>query len=118
MTVARPDTRKEQIYQAASTLFSERGYRATSVRDIARELDLQGGSLYAHISSKEDVLWQIVARAAEAFQSSVEPIAVSDAPTPEKLRRMIHAHVRVVVGHLSHATVFFQDWRHLSEPRQ
>ena len=112
------DTRKEQIYQAAGALFSERGYRATSVRDIARELDLQGGSLYAHIASKEDVLWQIILRAAEAFQAEVAPLVGSDAAASERLRRMIQAHVCVVVSQLAFATVFFQDWQHLSEPRR
>jgi AcrR family transcriptional regulator len=118
MTATETDTRKEQIYRAASALFSERGFQATSVRDIARQLDLQGGSLYAHIASKEDVLWEIVSRAAAAFYRNVEPIAASEASAPERLRQMIHAHVHVVVGQLSHATVFFQDWRHLSEPRR
>jgi AcrR family transcriptional regulator len=117
MTVTKPDTRKEQIYRAASALFSERGYRATSVRDIARELDLQGGSLYAHISSKEDVLWEIIARVAESFFTAVQPIADSNTPATDRLRRMIHAHVGVVVNELARAAVFFQDWRHLSEPR-
>jgi len=118
MATTSTDTRKEQIYRAASTLFSERGYRATSVRDIARELDLQGGSLYAHISSKEDVLWEIIARVAESFYAAVQPIAESDVPAPERLRAMIHAHVGVVVNELARAAVFFQDWRHLSEPRK
>ena len=118
MTVTTLDTRKEQIYRAASALFSERGYRATSIRDIARELDLQGGSLYAHISSKEDVLWEIIARVAESFYAAVRPIAESDAPTSERLRAMIHAHVDVVVNELARSAVFFQDWRHLSEPRR
>ncbi|HYT25976.1 MAG TPA: helix-turn-helix domain-containing protein [Actinomycetota bacterium] len=44
--------RRRQIEEVASSLFSERGYAATSMRDIARALDLQGGSLYAHIPSK------------------------------------------------------------------
>lgn len=118
MTVTQPDTRKEQIYRAASALFSERGYRATSVRDIARELDLQGGSLYAHISSKEDVLWEIIARVADSFFAAVQPIAESGEPAADRLRRMIHAHVGVVVNELARAAVFFQDWRHLSEPRK
>lgn len=118
MAVTSPDTRKEQIYRAASALFSERGYMATSVRDIARELDLQGGSLYAHINSKEDVLWEIIARVAETFYAAVEPIARADGPVNERLRAMIHAHVGVVVNELSRAVVFFQDWRHLSEPRK
>jgi AcrR family transcriptional regulator len=118
MTAASPDTRREQIYRAASALFSERGYRATSIRDIARELDLQGGSLYAHISSKEDVLWEIIARVAESFSEAVRPIAEADGPASERLRAMIHAHVGVVINELARAAVFFQDWRQLSEPRR
>lgn len=110
--------RKEQIYETASTLFSVNGYRSTSVRDIARELDLQGGSLYTHIASKEDVLWEIIGRVAAAFDGAVRPVAESGGPAVERLRRMIRAHVGVVVGHHTHATVFFQDWRHLSETRR
>jgi AcrR family transcriptional regulator len=109
-------TRKDQIVTTASELFRLRGYKATSVRDIARELDLQGGSLYAHIASKDEVLREIVRRAAEAFSAAVAPIAVEDGPVPERLRGMIHAHVDVVVTRLNDATVFFQDWRHLNEP--
>src|SRR6266511_801548 len=56
-------TRREQIEDVASALFSDRGYRATSMRDIARELDIQGASLYAHIPSKEAVLASIAERA-------------------------------------------------------
>lgn len=111
-------TRKEQIYETASALFSANGYRATSVRDIARELDLQGGSLYAHISSKEQVLWEIISRVAASFDHAVRPIAESDGPATERIRQMVHAHIDVVVRHLSHATVFFQDWRHLKDERR
>ena len=45
-------TRRREIEAAASTLFHERGYSGTSVRDIARALDIQGASLYAHVASK------------------------------------------------------------------
>ena len=44
-------------------LFHANGYAATSVRDIAKALDIQGASLYAHVASKEDVLFSIVDRA-------------------------------------------------------
>ena len=117
MATGATDTRREQIYAAASRLFSQRGYHSTSVRDIARELDLQGGSLYAHIDSKEDVLWEIVNRAALAFQSAIAPLVELDVSPAERLTQMIHAHVGVVVRQLSHVAVFQQDWRFLSEPR-
>ncbi len=112
------ETRREQIYTTAGALFSRRGYAATSVRDIARELDLQGGSLYAHIKSKEDVLWAIVWGAAERFFAAVRPLAESDAPISDRLRGMIHAHIGVVAGQIERATVFLQDWKFLSPPRR
>ncbi len=107
--------RKEQIYSTARSLFSERGYHATTVRDIARELNMQGGSLYAHIESKEDVLWELVNRAAEQFLGAVEPIVQSDMPPADKLRKMVRAHVLVVADNLGDAAVFLHEWRFLGE---
>ena len=63
-------SRRRAIEDVASTLFRAHGYSATSVRDIARALDIQGPSLYAHVSSKEDVLWAIVDRAATRFETA------------------------------------------------
>ena len=65
MAIATP-SRRRAIEDVASTLFRERGYAATSIRDIARVLEIRGASLYAHVASKEDVLWAIVDRAALA----------------------------------------------------
>lgn len=110
--------RRQQIEDAASTLFRERGYAATSVRDIAQALNLQGGSLYAHMASKEDVLWSIVTRAADRFNADVAPIAATGAPAPSRLRDMICAHVRVVTSTQKDAAVFLQEWRFLSSERR
>lgn len=110
--------RKEQIYSTARTLFSERGYPATTVRDIARGLNMQAGSLYAHIGSKEDVLWEIVERAAAQFMQAVSPIAESSLPASEKLREMVRAHVQVVADNLDNATIFLHEWKFLGAERR
>jgi len=110
--------RKEQIYSTARSLFSERGYPATTVRDIAREMNMQAGSLYAHIESKEDVLWEIVSRAASQFLSAVEPIAASDRGPADKLRDMVRAHVDVLADNLADATVFLHEWKFLGSERR
>ena len=110
--------RKEQIYSTARSLFSERGYPATTVRDIAREMNMQAGSLYAHIDSKEDVLWEIVSRAASQFIAAVEPIATSNNRPAEKLRHMVRAHVDVLADNLDDATVFLQEWKFLGSERR
>src|SRR6476469_5143928 len=110
--------RKEQIVQTAGSMFSRQGYHATTVRDIARELNMQGGSLYAHIDSKEDMLWEIVERAAAQFLAAAQPIAALPLPASARLRRLLAAHVDVVTRNLDNATVFFHEWRFLSPPRR
>ena len=111
--------RRQQIEDAASALFRERGYAATSVRDIAQALSLQGGSLYAHVASKEDVLWSIVNRAADRFHADVGTLARSTAePIAERLRQMIRAHVAVVTSAQRDAAVFLHEWRFLSADRR
>jgi AcrR family transcriptional regulator len=110
--------RKEQIYSTARSLFRERGYPATTVRDIAREMNMQAGSLYAHIESKEDVLWEIVNQAADSFLAAAEPIAASDLPAPDKLRALVRTHVTGLAERLDEATIFLQEWKFLSEERR
>jgi AcrR family transcriptional regulator len=112
-------SRRQQIDDVASALFRERGYAGTSVRDIAQALNLQGGSLYAHVASKEDLLWSIVSRAAEQFHSTVGPIATSSMMSPAvRLRAMIAAHVAVVTSSQRDAVVFLQEWRLVSTERR
>lgn len=110
--------RREQIEDVASALFSDRGYRATSMRDIARELDIRGASLYAHIPSKEAVLASIVERAAERFHQAIQPIAQGPGTAADRLRRMIDAHVRVVAEGRQRAHVFLFEWVSLGPERR
>jgi AcrR family transcriptional regulator len=112
--------RRREIDEVASELFHANGYAATSVRDIARALDIQGASLYAHVASKEDVLWSIVDGAATAFETKANE-AVADTATSdpvERLAALVEAHVDVVTADPERASVFVTEWRHLSGDRR
>lgn len=111
-------TRKAAIVDAAVDLFAHKGYHATTVREIAGESGMLSGSLYAHIASKEDLLFEIVARAAAQFTAAVEPIARGPGTAGEKLHRAMAAHIQVVAADLPAATVFLHEWRALSPERQ
>ncbi|UQN07430.1 TetR/AcrR family transcriptional regulator [Deinococcus sp. QL22] len=106
--------RREQIHEVASRLFSERGYHATSMRDLAGQLGMQGGSLYAHIASKDELLIGIVDRAARQFDGALFTLRGDPLPAPEKIREAMHRHIRVVADNMESATVFFHEWKHLS----
>jgi TetR/AcrR family transcriptional regulator, cholesterol catabolism regulator len=116
--VKEKSDRKTQILSAAEHLFSERGYLATSMRDLAEAQSIEAASLYSHFASKDELLWRIAQRCANEFFSEIEPITSSSLQTQLKLREMILAHIRVIVRNLNASAVFFSEWRHLTEPRR
>ena len=112
--------RRREIDQVASNLFHANGYAATSVRDIARALDIQGASLYAHVASKEDVLWSIVDSTATSFERGADA-ALQDASAADPIDRLaalVEAHVETVTTDPERASVFVSEWRHLSPERR
>ena len=113
-------TRRREIDDVASELFHANGYAATSVRDIARALDIQGASLYAHVASKEDVLWSIVDGAATAFEAKADDAESETAASDpvERLAALVEGHVDVVTADPERASVFVTEWRHLSGDRR
>jgi AcrR family transcriptional regulator len=116
-------TRRREIEDVASNLFREQGYAATSVRDIARALDIQGASLYAHVTSKEDVLWAIVDRAAAKFEAAAdatEARAATEHPGDHAvhLAELARGHVRTIAEDVGAASVFVGEWRSLGLERR
>lgn len=104
--------RREQLTRTAARLFAERGYHGTSLADLAEALGIQKASLYHHIASKEDLLWEIASGGAEAFHHSVDAVP-EDAPATEKIRLALRGHLEVVAEQLDAATVFTREWRAL-----
>jgi AcrR family transcriptional regulator len=118
--VIETGARRREIDEVASGLFHANGYAATSVRDIAKALDIQAASMYAHVASKEDVLWSIVDRAATAFEVAADGAAAeADAGDPvDRLAALVEAHVEVVTADPERSSVFVTEWRHLSGGRR
>src|SRR5580765_2641676 len=108
--------RREELTRIAARLFAERGYQGTSLADLAAELGVQKPSLYHHIDSKEDLLWEIAQEGATAFHAALD--AVPAAPAPQRIRLALRAHLAVVAGQLEVATVFVREWRYLEGGRR
>ena len=116
-------TRRQAIEDAASSLFHAYGYSGTSVRDIARAVDIQGASLYAHVTSKQDVLWSIVERTAARFEAAADAIEAADPGAAAfgqgaYLIALVRAHVGVVTDDIERASVFVHEWRALQSHRR
>lgn len=116
-------SRRQAIEDVASDLFREHGYAGTSIRDIARALSVQGASLYAHVTSKEDVLWAIVDRAASRFERAADAAESNAEITQpgdpvEALAALVRAHVDVLTADVGEASVFVHEWRALGPSRR
>jgi AcrR family transcriptional regulator len=102
------------MVRAAARLFSERGYHGTSMQHLADALGLQRGSLYAHIGSKQELLFDVVEEGADRFLERGQKAVEMQALAAVRLRRLLVGHVETAIEHLDAATVFLNEWRYLS----
>jgi AcrR family transcriptional regulator len=110
-------TRRTELTREAARLFAERGYHGTSIGDLAEALGVQKATLYAHIKSKQDLLYETMREGANAFHAALDQIP-EQLPATEKIRLALRGHLRVVAEQLDIATVFVQEWRYLEGERR
>jgi TetR/AcrR family transcriptional regulator, cholesterol catabolism regulator len=105
---------KQEVISAAERLFGTRGYDITSMREIAEAVGIKAGSIYAHVESKQEILFTIVSRASEDFLEAARPLRDMDTPAEERLEEAMRRHLNLIANKLDAATVFFHEWRSLS----
>lgn len=116
MEIVAKKSRKAQIEEKATALFREKGYAATSMRDLAQVLGIEAASLYSHIKSKEEILQKICFRMADEFFGAWQEVEKGTATNADKIKKAARVHVRVITNDTDASAVFFNEWRHLSEP--
>jgi AcrR family transcriptional regulator len=105
----RREVLRARMMTAAADLFRARGYRATTLDELARTLGMSKATLYGYFRSKEDLLAAIFHRTMTLFEEGIREIRRSGTPPAEQLRRVIRHHVRAVVAERSFLTVFFGE---------
>jgi AcrR family transcriptional regulator len=119
-TMATPEgqARNEEVFRTAAELMVQRGYAGTSMGDLARAVGMTKAGLYHHISSKQDMLFQILRHALEGLEREViEPTKGLSDPE-ERLREMIRRHVRGLFNHGLEFALLFPERRHLEPAPQ
>jgi AcrR family transcriptional regulator len=105
---------REEILAAAAQIFREKGYHATSMQDIAEAVNLQKGSLYHHIRSKEEILASLLDRALDLLILSMQEVMASSQPVEEKLRAAMRMYADNFAVHSDLAAVLLLEYRNLS----
>ena len=109
-------SRKEQVIRKAAELFREKGYAASSMRDLAQKLGIEAASLYSHIKSKEEILQNLCFDMASEFIKSLNTVENKPLTASEKLTLGIIGHIQVMAKDLIASAVFMNEHRHLSQP--
>jgi AcrR family transcriptional regulator len=113
---ARVDTvsvPRERILHAAARQFRERGYKGTTVRDIADEVGILSGSLFHHFRSKEEMLLEIMREAALSVCIRAEEISGRTLAPAEQLRELVRLELDSILNDVRkdyHVVLFF-EWR-------
>jgi AcrR family transcriptional regulator len=111
--------RDEEVLQAASKIFYERGYADTTIQDVADELGILKGSLYHYIKTKEDLLVGLF----DDLHAGIDEVIdeVSAAPGLDPLQRLdlyVRRHVLFNLDNLERISVYYTDLRRVSEGRR
>jgi AcrR family transcriptional regulator len=111
-------SRRDELLSKAAHLFRMKGYHATTMKDIAAELDILPGSLYHHISSKESLLVEIMQRGIEVLLERVRPVVLSSCDPATKLGDIVRIHVQAIAEYPDVLTVFLHEVKSLPPEKQ
>jgi TetR/AcrR family transcriptional regulator, cholesterol catabolism regulator len=106
------------LIEVATQLFGEVGYERTTVREIAKRMGVQSGSLYSHISSKNEILEQIVQRIGTEFIARAREAIEEGGDAQDQLRRFVVAHLTVLHTYQAGVSVYFNEWKKLDAESQ
>lgn len=109
-------SKKELILRRAAAMFREKGFAATSMRDLAEMVGIEAASLYNHIRSKNEILEAICFDVANIFFTNMETIEGSGKNSIGKIEDLLRFHIRQMVENYEEVYVSDREWKHLEEP--
>ena len=109
-------TKKDTIVSTAALLFREKGYAASSMRDLAEKVGVEAASLYNHIKSKSEILQDICFTVANRFTTHLEKVESSKDSAIDKIETILRFHIHEMIHHYEECYVSDREWKHLEEP--
>lgn len=104
---------RQSILETAAQIFSEKGYHATSMQDIARAVGLKKASLYHHISNKQEILADLLDLALELLIKRMNEVLAQPLPPESKLRLAMASYLQTLADNHALASVLLLEHRSL-----
>lgn len=104
---------KDAILEAAAVIFSQKGYHAASMQDIAQAVQLQKASLYYHVDSKQEILKVLLDYALDQLIAQISEVVETPLPADQKLRLGLGKYLEVMLEQRELASVLLLEHRSL-----
>src|SRR5262249_39061626 len=117
----RPSTRQQQrerILEAGARLIHAKGFQATTIQDVADELEFSKAAFYYFVRNKQDLLQQILLRTLTRSLDAVVAIVHGPGRTDEKLLQVVESFVCMVAERPEMFSVYFRERAHLAPPHR
>ena len=109
-------SKKELILLKAAAMFREKGFAATSMRDLAETVGIEAASLYNHIRSKNEMLEAICFDVANRFNANMDAIESGTQKSITKVETLLRFHIQQMIGNYEEVYVSDREWKHLEDP--
>jgi TetR/AcrR family transcriptional regulator, cholesterol catabolism regulator len=114
--VAGNGSKKEVIIKKAAALFRLKGFKASSMRELAEKIGVEAPSLYNHIGGKSELLQHICFNIANKFTLHMQTIEAADDLAMHKLEQLIRFHIQMMLQDFDEVYVANHEWKYLEEP--
>jgi len=107
--------KSQEIQIVIARLFARKGYKSTSLREIAQELGMDKSSLYHYFSGKEEMLFKLMNNAMDDAMTSLDEIYAADHSPEEKLKRILSYYTRYFAGDQDRETLLVNEMNSLGK---
>lgn len=113
----KKNNKKERFLEVALTLIHEKGFKATTMRDIAQKLNFKVANVYNYIDSKQSLLEIYLFKIQDEFHDSINLILDSTHTPKVKLQLVVSSYIQITAKRPFIQALFANEWRNLKEPR-
>ncbi len=106
-------SKKELIVQKAACMFREKGFPATSMRDLAESVGIEAASLYNHIQSKSEILQEIIFRISDDCYNHINELDNTGLSHLQKIESVTRFHIQMMLTRFEEYHVMINEWIHL-----
>lgn len=109
--------RKKKFLDESLKMIHEKGYKATTMRDLAERMGFEVSNIYNFIESKEALLESYLFQISEDFHSGIDNILDSSYSPTEKLKALVSLNIRLTSTKPYQVGLLVNEWRNLKEPK-